>query len=173
MGRNKDIVGVPPDSDRYESPERSTKKTQAKEPVREPDVEPEAVARALRINPTSLPLGLKEYRVNLCKLGLSKSNCGTKVFSATKFKVMCRDSEGTVQEVNTWNFEPMAGKNVEWRIGMQGGRVVTNSQGEGLTYALDSRSPKYERYILISGKHSLGLRLNQVKQIVVPYYWCG
>lgn len=136
----------------------------------EPAVDPDDVLRVLKVNLHTLPLGYKQYNVDLCKSGLSKYDCGRKYFTVVKFRITCRDSEGTVEYVT--GFEPFAGKSVQWRVLNQQGRTSTGPRGEGTAYFLTSYDPKSSRFALIYGRHSLGLRVNQVRSVVVPSYWC-
>ena len=103
--------------------------------------------------------------------GGERGACGPRFLSVVHFRLLCRDSVGTVQTVAT-NFTPLT-KRMQWRLAGVQGETRTDAEGFGQVQMVSSRPTKGQRFILIIGTKSLGLEVGEVTQIILPGNWCG
>jgi hypothetical protein len=129
------------------------------------DVE-KRLAMGRRIN----DLGFKEKSFDPCKLGLSQSGCGKKVFVSLNLQISCRDSEGTTEEIA--ELTPMNRASISWKILGRKGSAETDRDGYVQIRALFNRLIKNQRVILLKDKLYLGIRTQSYPKLVLPRNWC-
>lgn len=136
------------------------------------DVSGESV-EALR-NRLQVPsqLGLQERTFNSCQEKFKDgAKCGVRTLVSIGFRLMCRDSEGTVS-VTPRDLLPVINDQVQWKLAGQSGFVRTDGGGFAVLSAVTAGSVAGTRLVLIVGKQFLGIDTSDVGQIVVPIYWC-
>jgi hypothetical protein len=117
-------------------------------------------------------LGYKEKPFDGCRFGMERTKAGcARYFSVVHFKIVCRDTEGTTESVAS-NFTPVVTDSMEFHLAGTVGTTRTDSQGLGQVQVVSTQPTKGKRFILVLGRHSLGLEVGQVTQIIVPSDWC-
>lgn len=130
------------------------------------------IQEMLGMRRSAMDLGYAEKGFDGCRYGVQDQNgsCGRRYMSVINFRVICRDTEGTIQDVAS-GFRPLE-RNLEWRLAGAQGTTSTDSQGFGQVAMIYSKSPRSQRFMLIMGGRSLGVEAGEVKQIIVPNDWC-
>lgn len=167
----------------YESPDprpRPKKQAPAPRPKSRPTPEsaPEAttidlneIQQQLKIHRPVTELGFTQKKFDLCQLG-HKETCGRQYFSLIHFQIVCRDSEGTVEYVSEAELEPLAHREIQWKLGNNEGTLQTDHQGYGQIRTATLSPVGDDRLMLINGRLSLGLSASEVTRLMVPKNWC-
>lgn len=134
------------------------------------------VQRALNISRDRNDLGVIEKTFNTCEVGSGYSkvkNCRTKTFGLIHFRIQCRDTDGTTSEVVTAaNLAAMSNQDLTWSMKNAKGDATTDAQGYAqIRYAADG-SQKSQRLRVGTKTDFLYLKANEIKQVIVPNYWC-
>lgn len=117
-------------------------------------------------------LGYAERSFDSCQNRYTENeNCGNRQLVVIHLRMQCRDSVGTVSQVN--RIQPIASRNVKWNLGSLEGTVTTDSEGYGQVRTIASTSPRNQRLRLTIGKKYLGLTASEAQRIVAPGDWCG
>lgn len=119
-------------------------------------------------------LGFTDKMYDSCQSNSKNTDgkCGTRFLNVIHFRLLCRDSEGTIDSVAA-GLTPVISDQVQWKIAAQSGNTKTDANGFGQILTTTATSASNQRLVLIVGKQFLGLELNQVSQIIVPNYWCN
>lgn len=118
-------------------------------------------------------LGYAEKAFDGCRLGYygEDGKCGPRYMTVVNFRLVCRDSEDTVQTIVT-DTKPVVTDQVKWKLSDVGGVTKTDSSGYGTLQVVTNKTLRGQRLVLTVGQQFLGLRISDVTQIVVPVYWC-
>jgi hypothetical protein len=118
-------------------------------------------------------LGYAEKAFDGCRLGYygEDGKCGQRYLTVVNFRLVCRDSEDTVQTVVT-ETKPIVTDQVKWKLSDVNGVTKTDSSGYGTLQVVTNKTLRGQRLVLTVGQQFLGLRVGDVSQIVVPVYWC-
>jgi hypothetical protein len=130
--------------------------------------------KVLRMDRDQRNLGLKVKKFNTCKVGSGYTKnryCRQKYLSVVHFRIRCRASTGTVEEVSHTELMPMTSR-LQWMLAGQIGRIRTDYEGFGQIIIVTNFNPRNNRLILRGHENNLGLRLNGVSHIMVPSDWC-
>jgi hypothetical protein len=131
------------------------------------------IQNQLGLNRSPQDLGFAEKKFDGCTLGHRDDRaCGQRFLSVVHFRLLCRDSMGTVQTV-VRNLEPLVADTMQWRLAGSRGNTHTDSEGFGQVQLISQKPNKGKRFILIIGKKSLGLEVGEVNQIILPSDWCS
>lgn len=162
----------------------ATTTTQKNSPVAEPPathaeadhIDYEALQHSLGLDRDSENLGYAEKSFNTCEAGYGYSRsrgCHKKVFVVLHFRLMCRDTEGTISTILTEDdVAPIAGKNVRWNLKGMSGDLTTDNRGYGQIRTVSSVSQQRERVRLMVGSEFLYMRSNEITKIITPRPWC-
>lgn len=135
-----------------------------------------ALQRSLGLDRSTDELGYEEKPFNTCDAGYGYSqshNCHREVFVVLHFRLVCRDSEGTISTVLTeMDVAPLAGRTVRWNLKGMSGTVVTDGLGYGQIRVVSPVSQKRERVRLAVGNEFLYMRAGEVTKIITPRPWC-
>lgn len=135
-----------------------------------------ALQRYLGLDRSSDELGYAEKTFNTCDAGYGYSrshNCHHEVFVVLHFRLVCRDSEGTISTVLTeMDLSPLSGRTVRWNLKGMSGTVVTDGLGYGQIRIVSPVSQKRERVRLAVGNEFLYMRAGEVTKIITPRPWC-
>lgn len=135
-----------------------------------------SIQRLLKLDKSVTQLGYDERVFNTCKVGFGYSgteNCSGKFFVVIHFKLMCRNSEGTVSsQLQEEELIPVANQNLRWTIKNTSGELRTDSEGHGQVMLVAARSQRAERFRVSSSKDFLLMRAGDIKRLVVPSNWC-
>ncbi|ASD64192.1 hypothetical protein [Bdellovibrio bacteriovorus] len=122
-------------------------------------------------------LGYTERAFNTCDAGYGYSrsqNCRQEVFVVLHFRLLCRDSEGTISTILTESdVTPIAGRTVKWSLKGMTGTALTDGLGYGQIRTVSPRSQRRERARLAVGSEFLYMRANEITKIITPRPWCN
>ena len=140
------------------------------------DIDLVGLQRVVGISRDRNDLGLVEKTFNTCEVGSGYSkvkNCRQKIFGLIHFRLQCRDSEGTTSEVVTAdNLTAMSNHDLTWSTQKSKGELTTDAQGYAqIRYAVDV-TQKGQRVRMGTKTDFLYLKANEMKQLIVPRYWC-
>lgn len=135
-----------------------------------------ALQRSLGLDRANDHLGYDERVFDTCDVGYGYSpshNCHREVFVVLHFRLLCRDSEGTISTILTeMDVAPLSGKTVRWNLKGMSGSVITDGLGYGQIRVVSPVSQKRERVRLAVGNEFLYMRAGEVTKIITPRPWC-
>ena len=121
-------------------------------------------------------LGYSEKSFNTCEVGYGYSSthrCRPQTFVVIHFKLMCRDTEGTVSEaVTAADLRPIANQNVKWTLKNAAGRLMTDSEGYGQIAMISGISQREQRLKLTVRNDFLFLKAGELTEMITPKSWC-
>ncbi|MCH2534115.1 MAG: hypothetical protein MK008_06720 [Bdellovibrionales bacterium] len=118
--------------------------------------------------------GIAEIPFNTCNISSypTGSRCEMKTFIYVRFRVRCRNSMDTVDQVRASDIRNLANSKIRWRLGPYEGTSYLNSKGVTEVRMISTGTLRASRFVIFSGNNYLGIRVNELKQIVVPSDWC-
>jgi hypothetical protein len=116
-------------------------------------------------------LGFEERQFDPCEMGMESAPCSAKRLTVIHFQLVCRDSEGTVQDVPV-NLTPLKSGRVTWKLGGFSGLTRTNESGHGSLDIVSSRSLEGQRLSLRIGKQFLAFTASELTRVVLPQNFC-
>lgn len=135
-----------------------------------------ALQRSLGLERDSEDLGYSEKAFNTCEAGYGYSRakgCHKKVFVVLHFRLMCRDTEGTISTILTDDdVAPIAEKTVQWNLKGMKGDLTTDNRGYGQIRTVSSVSQQKERVRLMVGSEFLYMRSHEITKVITPRPWC-
>lgn len=162
--------------------DKSTRKVQPSEPrgtlppqQRIQPVDLVALSQRLGMYKDVSDVGFFERTFNDCSLPKEHRlsyGCSTQILTAIQFRMRCRDSEGTVQSVSNYELEPLVTAAVRWNLSQYSGTTSTNSSGFGRVLVRSPRSLRNERFRLTHNNQMMAVSAAEVRQFVLPKYWC-
>ena len=151
--------------------------TVIKEADSPPRIDYAALQTYLGLDRGSEELGYSERTFNTCDAGYGYSrnqDCHKEVFVVLHFRLLCRDSEGTVSTILTEaDVNPIAGRSVKWNLKGMSGTVVTDGLGYGQIRTVSRISQRRERLRLSVGPEFLYMRANEITKVITPRPWCN
>ncbi len=121
-------------------------------------------------------LGYSEKSFNTCEVGYGYSSthrCRPQTFVVIHFKLMCRDTEGTVsQAVTAADLRPISNQNVKWTLKNAAGKLLTDSEGYGQIAMISGISQREQRLKLTVGNDFLYMRAGELTEMITPKSWC-
>lgn len=167
----------PPASIKKPRSERSSRARPAAPPKIELNLDYEGLSRSMGMDPPRESLGLKEKRFNTCTAGYgysSSQDCRQNYFTVVNFRLLCRDSEGTVSvTINPEDLRPLSGRNISWAMNGNTGSFRLDNQGYGQIKTTSESSLQTERLKITADNDFLYMRAGQVNRIVTPSNWCN
>ena len=152
-------------------PKRTSEKKSSEE------IDYKSIQRLLELDVDYKKLGYFEKNFNTCQIGYGYSkldHCRTEFFIVANFRVMCRDSEGTISTVLTDDdLRPLAQQDLHWFLKNADGTLRTDGYGYGQIILTSTIPQKNQRLRLSNGKDFLLLRARDVRQLIVPKNWCA
>ncbi len=140
------------------------------------EIDYQSIQRLLNLDRGIAQLGYGERVFNTCKVGFGYSatdNCSNKYFVVIHFKLMCRNSEGTISNrVLEDELIPVANQNLRWIIKNTTGELRTDSEGYGQVNMVASQSQRTERFRVSSSNDFLLMRAGDIQRLIVPSNWC-
>ncbi|WP_413944394.1 hypothetical protein [Bdellovibrio sp. HCB-162] len=122
-------------------------------------------------------LGYSEKSFNTCDAGYGYSrsqNCHKEHFVVIHFRLLCRDSEGTISTVLTEDdVRPLDRRTVRWSLKGTQGTVQTDNDGYGQIVTAANLSQKTQRLRLAVGNEFLYMRANEIQKVITPQPWCN
>ncbi len=89
------------------------------------------------------------------------------------FRMLCRQSEGTVDEVAHADLSPIFADNIEWKLGRYfSGSTETDRDGYGKVELISTSSGVRERLRLTRDGKFVAVPANEAGLVVVPGGWC-
>lgn len=121
-------------------------------------------------------LGYAERTFNTCEVGYgysSSHNCRQQTFVVLHFKLMCRDSEGTVSEaITAANLQPIGNQSVKWTLKNASGRLLTDGEGYGQIAIISNISQRFQRLKLTVRNDFLFMKAGELTEMITPKSWC-
>ena len=116
-------------------------------------------------------LGAVEKTFNSCSIEPHPDPCATRFVTLIHFQLLCRDTEGTVQDAPV-RPEPIGIDDLQWNVGELKGTSRTDDRGFGEIIALSDRSLLEQRLTLRMGPRFLGLTVGEITKVVLPNNFC-
>ncbi len=130
----------------------------------------------LKLQDRKTTLGMQSADFNSCKAGYGFSRnepCYDLTMSVIRFKLQCRDSEGTTDIVQTeYNVQPISNTKLNWELSGSKKSLRTDSEGYGKIQIVTEGNPSTERLRLSNGRDFVYVRAKDIKRIVTPAPWC-
>ncbi len=141
------------------------------------NVDYEGLSRSFGMDPPREALGFKEKSFDTCRVGYGYSasqDCRQNFFAVINFRILCRDSEGTVSvAINPQDLRPLSGRALTWLLNNNTGSLRLDNQGYGQIKITGENSSREERLKISADNDFLYLRAGQVSRIVTPKNWCN
>ncbi|MDG0818124.1 hypothetical protein [Bdellovibrio svalbardensis] len=142
-----------------------------------PSIDYNALQTYLQLDRDPETLGFTEKSFNTCDAGFGYSrsqNCHKEYFVVLHFRLLCRDSEGTISTVLTESdVTPIAGRPVKWQLKGVAGTTMTDGNGYGQIRTVASSSQNRQRLKLTVGNEFLYMRSNEITKVITPRPWCS
>ena len=136
-----------------------------------------SVQRLLKLDRSFTELGFSEKIFDTCQVGFgyaADSDCQKKYFAVVHFKLVCRDSEGTISTVlKDEDLKAISGENVNWYLKNANGSTMTDSEGYGQIITTTNESQKNQRLRLAVGADFLMTKASEAKRLIAPLSWCN
>ena len=143
----------------------------------EPQIDYPSIQRLLGLDRNTSSLGYAEKVFNTCEVGFgyaTNESCVKKVYVVIHFKLMCRDSEGTVvRQISEDDLVPLANRDLTWSLKNANGTLRTDYNGYAQVVVISPQSQKTERFRISSPKDFLLLRAGDIQRLIVPSNWCN
>lgn len=144
---------------------------------RTPSIDYEGLQKHLGLAQDREELGYKEKIFNTCEVGYgfpSGSQCHREQFVVIQFRLLCRDSEGTISTVLTdEDLKPLERRSVRWNLKGIQGTTYTDNDGYGQIVTTSMQSQKGQRLRLAIGNEFLYMRSHEIKKVITPHPWCN
>ena len=137
-----------------------------------------ALQRSLNLDIPVEQLGVREKVFNTCDVGYGYSknkNCRRQYFFVLNFRLMCRDSEGTISTTLTdADTMPIASREVNWSLTKNlSGSLITDGLGYGQIATVAPIPQSKQRVKIAVGNEFLYMRAHEMKKIITPRPWCN
>jgi hypothetical protein len=135
----------------------------------------DALEQSLGLSGQVTDLGYHEKSFNTCTAGYgysSSHDCRKQVMTVIRFRLSCRESEGTESDVD-YQQSPVYSNSLRWSLGNQKGNVATNTEGYGSIRALYPISNRGARLKITLGNNFLVVRAEDIRRIVAPNSFCS
>lgn len=145
--------------------------------AREANIDFESIKRQLNMDRERTVLGIEERSFNTCEMGYgySKSQkCRTQNLTVINFRLLCRDSEGTISTVLTESdLRPLERRSVRWNIQHSKGTTYTDSDGYGQILMAFNGPQRSQRVRIAIGNEFLYMRAGELQRVITPRPWCN
>ncbi|MBX9766286.1 MAG: hypothetical protein K2X47_03365 [Bdellovibrionales bacterium] len=107
------------------------------------------------------------------QFGLLAGSCKRHYLISVQYRLMCRDSEGTVSEaISTADLQAIPNQALAWNLKGLEGQSSTDMEGYGEVLTISTISQRDQRLKLSNGNDFLYLRAGEVERLVTPVTWC-
>ena len=120
-------------------------------------------------------VGFRQKSFNDCQLPryLRKAKkCSTQYLNVLNFRMRCRESSGTVESVTQMELTPVQSRQVNWKIAGLKGLTTTTSEGYAQVRFISHRPMGRQQFLISSRGKIMGVSAREVRQFVLPNYWC-
>jgi hypothetical protein len=136
-----------------------------------------ALQTHLGLDRSAEDLGYTEKPFNTCEAGYGYSrsqNCHQEYFVVLHFRLLCRDSEGTISNILTdADTTPLSGRSVRWNLKGLNGSSQTDGSGFAQIRMTSPISQKKQRVKIAIGNEFLYMRANEITKVITPLPWCS
>jgi hypothetical protein len=115
-------------------------------------------------------LGFLEKRFNRCDF--KSPPCSDDFLVTIHFRLLCRESQGTVDAISAADLIPIQSNSVSWKLGTTNGYTRTDQDGYGQVEVVRSRSATRDRLRLTIEERFVATPAIETERIVVPENWC-
>jgi hypothetical protein len=144
---------------------------------KETSIDFESIKRHLHMERERDSLGFSEKSFNTCETGFGYSrsqNCRQQNLTVINFRLLCRDSEGTISTVLTEaDLRPLERRSVRWNLKGSQGVTNTDSDGYGQITMASGMSQKNQRVKLAIGNEFLYMKAGELQRVITPRPWCS
>ena len=144
--------------------------------IQETQIDYPSIQRLLGLDRAISTLGYAEKTFNTCDVGFGypkNESCMKKVYVVIHFKLMCRDSQGTVpRQISEDDLIPLSNRDLTWSLKNTNGTLRTDFNGYAQVVVVSPQSQKTERFRISSPKDFLLLRAGDIQRLIVPSNWC-
>jgi hypothetical protein len=130
------------------------------------------VKSRLNMNRSVRELGFREQRFNRCDY-VQDEQCRDNYVVLVHFRLLCRESEGTVDTVASSDLIPIRSEGVAFKLGNTIGRTETDADGYGQVEVIRPKSALRERLRLTIDERFVAVPAIETSRIVVPENWCN
>lgn len=147
------------------------------EPVKTPSERPISLSPSQMLSRLGMvrdleQLGFQEQGFNPCQFGGGHpGSCDQQYVSIVHFQLLCRESEGTIQEIP--QLFPITSANIEWKVAGQSGGTSTNEEGYGRVSLISRRPVRGLRLTLKRGAQFVAFTISEIGKVVLPSSWCA
>jgi hypothetical protein len=167
-------MGTPTrDGSHGEETSRSTKGSPEVPPATPIDYE--ALKRTVGLNRPKHQLGYIEKRFDGCgpQFGMLSGVCQRQWLISIQYRLLCRDSEGTVSEaISPSQLQAIPNQALSWKLKGLEGKSQTDQDGHGEVLTVSTISQKSQRLKLSNGDDFLYLNAGEVERLITPVNWC-
>jgi hypothetical protein len=160
-----------------ESPSSASRQGSPAKPRSAPSLDKVKLAKQLGLFKDKTDIGFKQITFNDCSIPRTfrkNSQCSTQFLAMINFRMRCRDSEGTVeQQVTNYELTPLTSNSVKWELGSLNGYTKTDSRGFGQVFVRSWSRVDNQQFRLTANGQIMGVSAKQVRQFVLPRYWCN
>ena len=161
-----------PDSDSSPKP-----RSQSIEKPKAAQLDKKQLTKQLGLYRDKTEIGFKQITFNDCSIPRQfrkNSECSTQFLAMINFRMRCRDSEGTVeQQVTNYELTALTSDNIKWDLGSLSGTTKTDSRGFGQVIVRSWSRVDNKQFRLTANGQIMGVSAKQVRQFVLPKYWCN
>ena len=136
----------------------------------------EQLSQYLKMERPIEDIGYQEKTFNDCSIPREfrlDENCSTQYLTLIHFRMRCRESEGTVESVSHMELSPLVSNSIKWNIGRLKGKTSTDGRGYGTVRTISKSSIRNQSIRLTANGQIMSVRVNEVRQFVLPRYWCN
>lgn len=134
------------------------------------------LAKDLGMYRKKMNTGFEQRAFNDCSLPRryrKTQECSTQYLAVVNFRMRCRNSRGTVNEqVSNYELTPLKSRSIKWHIGKLEGQTQTDPLGYGQVIVRSHFPMKKKQFRLFANGHVMGVSAEEVRQFVLPKYWC-
>lgn len=142
---------------------------------RVPSFDIKKLSQSLGMEKPMTDIGFRQKGFNDCQLPRHLrlgAKCGTQYLTILQFRLRCRNSSGTVESVSQLELKPVRSRQIKWQLGNKQGFTQTTPSGYARVRLLSSRPMGRTRFLLSSKGQVMGVSAEEVRQFVLPNYWC-
>lgn len=157
------------------SPSRSKNMDSRHHSKRYPPFNLSKFAQSIGMDMPVTETGFHQKSFNDCQLPrhLRKTGqCATQYLNILNFRMRCRDSSGTVESVSRMELTPIRSRRVNWKIADLNGFTTTSPNGYARVRFLSHGPIGKKQFIVSSNGKIMGVSAEEVRQFVLPNYWC-
>jgi hypothetical protein len=121
-------------------------------------------------------LGYEEKSFATCEVGYGyarDANCRERRIVVVRFKIDCRNSDGTEPSSTSYQTWPLGATELAWALAGQRGNTRTDGDGVGEVALIAPASPRSQKLRVTRENDFLLVTAGEARRIVAPRSWCN